>query len=263
MPVDGGGNVTRPASPIPVTGQGADAPQVNTPIDDIYNILNMLMFLDGRKSLRGNLPMNGYKAANAANGTEPQDYVTLSQMQAAIAEVSLPTGALIPLTGTVVPASWVVANGQSLLRATYPAFWSWVQASGNLSATELGKTVGQYGPGDGSTTFTVPNLYADNGYFIRPISSGRTIGTVQADEIRVHNHNATFSGNPLAPHTHFGALVANGNSGPQLGNGVAFAGPDFVEFASAGTPSGTVSVQSIGGVETRPKNIAYPVLIRV
>lgn len=262
MPVDTSGNATRPPSPVPVTGQGADAPQVNVPIDDIYAILNLLSYLDGRKPMRGNQDFNGYRATGAGNAVDPQDLVTLSQVQALIAAVQgVPTGALMPLTGSVVPAGWVVANGQTLVRATYPAFWAWVQASGNLAATEGAKTLGQYGPGDGSTTFTVPNLYGDNGYFIRPLSSGRTIGSVQADEIKSHTHNATFSGDPLPPHNHPGQFLRDSSGdGNKFGSGPWNFGA--MTAASAGTPTGSVTVSPQGGTETRPRNIAYPVLIK-
>lgn len=257
MPVDGGGVITRPASPIPVDGQDAQAAEVNVPVNDIYNIMNMLMFLDGRKSLRGNIPMNGYKASNAANATDPQDYVTLAQMQAAISAVSLPRGALIPMTGTAVPESWVVANGQTLLRSTFPAFWAWVQTSANLAATEGAKTVGQYGPGDGSTTFTVPNLYADNGYFIRPISTGRTIGTVQQDDNKSHDH----SGSTGAAGSHFHTTTATLGGAMEGGNA-----PRGNYAASGGitstAPDHTHSIPPQGATEARPKNIAYPVLIK-
>lgn len=264
MPVDPSGNSTRPTGQTPVTGQTADAPQINSPVDDIYAILNMLEFSDGRKSRRGHIAMNGYRAAGAENAVDPQDYVTLSQMQAAIAAAQgVPTGAMIAMTGAVVPAAWVIANGQSLLRATFPAFWAWVQTSGNLAATEGAKTFGQYGPGDGSTTFTVPNLYADGGYFIRPLASGRTIGSVQADEVKAHGHNASFEGVPVAPHQHrHGAAFVGSGTGSNGGYVVEFGENVTTTFAGGHTPAGTVTVTPSTGVENRPKNIAYPVLIK-
>lgn len=265
MPVDGGGNITRPASPIPVTGQGADAPQVNVPIDDIYNALNMLTFLDGRKPLRGNINMNGYKAINAGNATAPQDYVPLAQVEQMIAAVSFifPGFQMVDtVTSTAAPAGWLYANGQEVSRAAYPALWARVSAGNNLAATQGAKTHGQYGPGNGTTTFTLPNLYADEGYFIRPISSGRGIGTVQLDEIKSHNHTATFSGNAVPPHTHLYDSFPGG-PGFSFGGGTVNAQPGSTGSAGGHTPSGTVSVQPFGGAETRPRNIAYPVLIKI
>lgn len=271
MPVDGGGNVTRPGSPIPVTGQTADAPQVNVPVDDIYSILNMMVFLDGRKSLQGNIPMNGYRASNAGDAVNGQDYVTLAQMNAAIAAVTqLYPGFMVPdtVTSTAAPAGWLYANGAEVARAAYPALWARVSAGNNLAASQGAKTAGQYGPGNGTTTFTLPNLYADGGYFIRPLTSGRAIGTVQADDFKSHGHPATFAGNAVPPHSHSisDSVRAIGGSQPLRvrfdgDNGVIIGGS--TGGAGGHTPSGTVTVTAVGGTETRPKNIAYPVLIKI
>lgn len=225
--------------------------------------LNRRHFSDGRRPFIGDQNFNGYRATGAGNAIDAQDFVTLSQVQALIATVAgVPTGALIPLTGSVVPASWVIANGQALLRATYPTFWTWVQASGNLAPTEGAKTAGQYGPGDGSNTFTVPNLYADNGYFIRPISSGRSIGTVQADELKAHGHTAAFTGNPVAPHQHEYPSAIAPFGGSVFGSGTNANISGLTGLSGGHTPSGTVTVFATGGTETRPKNIAYPVIIK-
>lgn len=269
MPVDGGGNIQRPGSPIPVTGQGADAPQVNVPINDIYSIMNMFPFLDGRKSWIGNQNLNGYKFTNALNGSDPQDYVTVSQMQAAIAAVSFifPGFQMIDtITSTVAPQGWLYANGQEVVRATYPALWARVQAGNNLAATQGTKTHGQYGPGNGTTTFTLPNMYGastlDGGYFIRAVSSGRAIGTVQADNFASHGHALNM--NAVPAHTHrYGDFETAGSVGPDVAAGPAYGRRDVNRTTEPGgghTPSGTAV--ATGGTETRPKNIAYPVLIK-
>src|SRR5690606_14781808 len=146
-PVDGGGNVSRPSSPIPVTGQGADAPQVNVPVDDIYSIMNLFPFLDGRKSWRGDQNLNGYKFGNAANATAPQEYVTLAQMQDAIAAVSFLFPGFMQIdtaTSTAAPQGWLYANGQEVSRSTYAALWARVSTGNNLAATQGAKTHGQY-----------------------------------------------------------------------------------------------------------------------
>lgn len=271
MPVDGGGIITRPGSPIPVTGQTADAPQVNVPVDDIYAALNMLMFLDGRKPLRGNIPMNGYRATGAANAVGQQDYVTLAQVQQLLqAFGSVPTGSMFPLTGNTVPAGYVQANGQSLSRATFPTLWTWVQSSGNL-VSQGSKTRGSYGTGDGSTTFTVPDLISDSGYFVRSVSPGRTAGDVQGESFASHYHVAGIS-DPGHSHSSRGSLLngssagslfSNFNTGPQ--------GPMFTADAAIGVSATGVRVNSsngldttysTGGSETRPRNIAYPWIIK-
>lgn len=259
MPVDSAGNATRPPSPIPVSGQDADAPQVNTPIDDIYSILNLLVFLDGRKSLRGNIPMNGYRAVGAANAVDAQDYVTFGQLQSLLAELSqVPTGIMASLSGTTIPQGWVRANGQSLSRSAYPALWAFAQASGNLAATQEDKTAGQYGPGNGTTTFTLPNLEADGGYFIRPVTSGRGIGTVQQDEIKSHQHEGTTA--PAGAHSHTIQASGSSVSGGSQGTG---SGPSHsIPTSMAPDHIHSFATNAKGGAETRPKNIAYPIIIK-
>lgn len=264
MPVDQNGNVSRPGAPLPVTGQVADAPQVNVPVNDIYAILNQLVFLDGRKPLKGDLDLNGYKLVGAGPATEGSDLVSLSQVQGLINAIQgVPTGSTIAMTGNQVPAGWVRANGQALNRSTHAALWAYAQASGNLAAAQNTKTHGQYGPGNGSTTFTVPNLEADGGYFIRPLSSGRGIGSVQADAAGPHTHPATFSGAWVPPHAHGvpGRAWRGGDSG--TGDHWSGGGSSITTEPAGGfTPSGTVTVSPNSGSETRPKNVAYPVLIK-
>lgn len=267
-PVDGGGNVQRPSSPIPVTGQGADAPQVNVPVDDIYSIMNLFPFLDGRKSWRGDQNLNGYKFGNAANATAPQEYVTLSQVQDLIASVSFFPGfmQIDTATSTAAPQGWLYANGQEVSRSTYAALWARVSTGNNLAATQGAKTHGQYGPGNGTTTFTLPNMYgastADGGYFIRAISSGRGIGSVQADEIKSHGHPLTM--NAVPPHLHnFSSQSVGGSGGGDIATGNSYPRNTVTNPTLPGgghTPTGTVG--NAGGTETRPKNIAYPVLIK-
>lgn len=263
MPVDAGGNATRPSSPIPVSGQTADAPQVNVPINDIYAILNMLVFLDGRKSLRGNIPMNGHRARGAADAEQPQDYVTLSQVQAFLTDVATPSGIIQAYTvsSSVAPAGWIFANGQTLQRSVFPNLWAAVQSGNNLAATEAVKTHGQYGPGNGTTTFTVPNLYADGGYFIRPMTSGRAIGTTQQDEIKRHKHNASASMSGAHDHG-----ISYANRGDAFGSSYAMsAAPGGLSRRTStnGAHNHIITVGEEGGTETRPKNIAYPVIIKL
>ena len=57
----------------------------------------------------------------------------------------------LPWSGLTAPPKWVLAYGQSLLRSAYPDFWTF--ASGEIAG---GNTL--YTNGDGSTTFTVPDL---------------------------------------------------------------------------------------------------------
>lgn len=272
MPDSGSGNYNLPPGYLAVSGQTILSSQHNPPLEDLAAALNRRSFRDGRAPFTGDQNFNGNKAINAANATDPQDYVTLAQVQALIAAVrGVPIGTMIVMTGILVPATWIIGNGQTLSRAANPEYWAWVQTSGNLAATQAAKTNGQYGPGNGTTTFTVPNLYADGGYFIRPMGTGRTIGSVQDDDFEAHNHTAGFSGNAVADHDHntdftdstsggYTNRTVRGRAGGTTGSGAGSAVGQ--QGAGGHTPSGTVTVNNRGGSETRPQNIAYPVLIK-
>lgn len=277
MPVDSGGNPSRPPSPIPVDGQTAQAAEVNVPVNDIYSILALFPFLDGRKSWRGNQNLNGYKFGNAANAVAPQEYVTLAQMQEAIAAVSFIFPGFVQVdtaTSSVAPPGWLYANGQEVSRTTYAALWQRISTGpgNNLAATQAAKTHGQYGPGNGSTTFTLPNLYgsnADGGYFIRSIAPGRGIGSVQLDENKQHTHVATLS--QSGRHKHNVPAVFNAawesqsNNRSRISYGPTYSGSineTFTNMDETGEHTHTADVQNSGGTESRPKNIAYPVLIK-
>lgn len=262
MPVDSSGNITRPSSPIPVTGQTADAPQVNVAVDDMINSMNMLMFLDGRKPLRGNIPMNGYRARGAADAEQPQDYVTLAQLQALVAS-GTPTGAGMWHTGTTAPPGWLIADGSTLSRATFPNLWAFVQTSGNLAASEASKDWGQYGPGNGSTTFTLPNMTMGNGLFVRSTSPGRSMGTAQAGAIQSHVHTGTTSA--AGDHQH-GYIMRTTITGGAFGSSITgvWAGGDSPSGVTgvSGSHAHTFTTNATGDTETRPINVAYPFIIK-
>lgn len=57
----------------------------------------------------------------------------------------------LPWSGLTAPGGWILAYGQTLLRSAYPALWAFAQAE-----IAAGNTL--YTNGDGSTTFTVPDM---------------------------------------------------------------------------------------------------------
>jgi phage-related tail fiber protein len=128
------------------------------------------------------------------------------------------------------------ANGAAISRTTYADLFS-----------AIGTT---FGAGDGSTTFNVPDL---RGEFIRAwddargVDSGRSFGSAQADEFKLHGHpsrRATQA--PISNDTGGGGLMIDSN------------GTHANRSAYTGTPA-NVDGQHIGGSggsETRPRNIA-------
>jgi phage-related tail fiber protein len=85
----------------------------------------------------------------------------------------LPRGTILPFAGTTAPTGYLKCDGSAINRSTY---------------TDLFAIIGEsYGPGNGSTTFNLPDL---RGVFLRGLDEGRGldpsrgIGTFQGDAIR-------------------------------------------------------------------------------
>ena len=141
----------------------------------------------------------------------------------------------------VIPSGWLECNGAAISRATY----------GTLFAS-IGTN---YGPGDGATTFNLPDLRgeflrgADRG---RGVDVGRAIGSAQGDAIRNitgQSSRIPFAGGDLMS----GAFVKNVEvSQPVAGAGsVVTSGLSF--DASRVVPT---------AAENRPRNVAVLTIIK-
>lgn len=259
MPRDINGNTSPLPGTLVNTGDTVLPSQHNPMVNDVYAMMTQSLSRDGQGGMRAPLDMGTYPINNLREATNASDAVTLSQVQALINSiVTIPTGIEVMWPNSIsIPSGWLRENGQVVSRATYAALWAFAQASGNLAATEGAKTPGQFGPGDGATTFTLPNMEANGGYFIRPITSGRSIGAVQADMIRSHTHTGTT--NTAGAHTHgMGRLSTEGGNTVERVNS---SGSD-VQTSSAGAHSHTLSINAFGGEETRPQNVARIFIIK-
>jgi microcystin-dependent protein len=151
------------------------------------------------------------------------------------------------------PDGWLKANGAALSRTTYAALWAEAQASGNLAASEGAKQVGQYGPGDGSTTFTLPDL---RGQFMRAwddgkgIDSGRAIGSAQA-----HATEDLFAKFKMAS-----PAMSSRIPTPEWGASHTITTTGLAAASSAETLGTAVAPMGTG--ETRPRNVALLVCIK-
>ena len=136
-------------------------------------------------------------------------------------------GSISAFAFSAVPSDYLECNGAAVSRTTYAALFA-----------KIGTT---FGAGDGSTTFNVPDL---RGEFIRGWSNGRagvdvgrTFGSFQADDFKNHSHS--FS----AP-----TSIA------------ASAGSSGIILSSSGVTNW--STTSVGGSETRPRNVAMVYAIK-
>ena len=68
------------------------------------------------------------------------------------------TGALVTFPTNNEPRGWLASNGQTVSRSTYQDLWQFANSSGYLASSEATKTNVEFGPGNGSTTFSLPNI---------------------------------------------------------------------------------------------------------
>lgn len=73
---------------------------------------------------------------------------------------TVPTGTILDYTGTSIPDGYIVANGAELSRSTFSQLYQWAVANNLIVNQDLipDTAHGFYGTGDGSTTFTIPDL---------------------------------------------------------------------------------------------------------
>lgn len=156
-----------------------------------------------------------------------------------LTNLTIPVVVGIPIGGgclhfsTVVPTGFLECNGVAISRTTYAALFA-----------VIGTT---FGPGDGLTTFQLPDC---RGEFIRGWDNGRgvdparTFGSAQGDMLKSHKHNY-YS-------------IENASSTGAAANRVFNLQPDN-PWANDTNKFDTTNT---GGSETRPRNIAAMYIIR-
>jgi len=169
--------------------------------------------------------------------------IPLAALVAAVREALVPPGTIVAYGGTTAPAGWLVCNGLSVSRSSYPALYT---AIGNAFGTAS------------SSTFNVPDL---RGRFMRGWDSatgrdpdrvsrtamnpggntGDNIGSIQIDQFRSHSHSLAFTtrGYAAISNNQQEVLSNTGNNG------------------SVGRTTGAT-----GGNETRPLNANVNYIIK-
>ena len=157
--------------------------------------------------------------------------VSPSELTAALGS-AVPSGTVMYFAGRTAPAGWLRANGAAISRTTYASLFE-----------AIGTT---YGAGDGSTTFNLPDL---RGEFIRGwddgrnVDRGRAFGSTQADELKAHRHKTYGS-------TEFSAAGGEIWGRQQSNSGQYHDGKAFY-------------TDTVGGSETRPRNVALLACIKI
>lgn len=162
-----------------------------------------------------------------------------------------PAGQVTYFARTTPPDGWLVCDGSFVSRSTYSKLFS-----------AIGTT---FGAGNGSTTFGLPNLLGefirgwDNG---RGVDPGRIFGSAQSSQNLIHSHPVQDPG-----HSHGFTVIAYGTTdaggGALVGGTDRGVGPDG-SFTGTTTISGTgISINTSGGAEARPRNIALLPCIKI
>ena len=153
-----------------------------------------------------------------------------------------PIGACMMWPSSSPPSGWVEARGQST--SDMP------QAIKDLYGDNLPDMRGEF-----------PRGWSND----RNVDSGRDLLSTQGQAYQSHDHTASLSMNSLGTHRH-GSPVHNSASRSNGSRNTANIGYDMdtlerTEYESAGKPSGSVTVNSNGSSETRPRNIAWLFII--
>jgi phage-related tail fiber protein len=138
----------------------------------------------------------------------------------------VPAGTVIPYGSTSAPYVYIKCNGAAISRTVYADLFAAIGTN--------------FGGGDGSTTFNVPDL---RGEFIRGwddgrgVDSGRSFASFQDHQFQDHNHNA---------YDHTGGWSYQSH----------YSGPHTTTHQYDSTRQTSGAVNGNRGSETRPRNIA-------
>jgi len=175
----------------------------------------------------------------------------------------VPSGAVFCMAVATVPSGYLECDGAAVSRTTYAVLFAVVGT--------------QYGAGNGSSTFNLPDL---RGEFIRGFDNGkgtdngRSIASSQSDQNKQHDHTATssFSGDDHnhqynISHVTTSSVQARtaGTSDQRMSlidtTNLSFLHGNTASQSSSGTV--TTTVANDGGTEVRPRNIAMMYVIKI
>ena len=185
----------------------------------------------------------------------------------------VPTGSVFCMAVATIPSGYKECNGDAVSRTTFAALFAVIGT--------------QYGTGNGSTTFNLPDLRGefvrgfDNG---RGVDSGRSINDPQSSANKSHNHTATTA---ISDPGHFHQSFRSGNAGerqhnsnltssnfPSSGTGAGNKNEAYNIVAQSGEANvgrtssentgvnASTTTENDGSSESRPRNIAMMYIIK-
>ena len=236
-----------------VTGKADTADKWQTPRNlSITGDINYTIGFDGSSDVSGSatLSASGVVAGVYANPTVTVDAkgrITNAVNGPVIPGV--PTGMILPWSTPTAPAGYLPCNGQTVNRASYPDLAT-VAASNGYALP--------YGPGNGTTTFTLPNLNIGATIYgidlVGTQDPGRVFGSYQQDAFQGHWMSLVGTDSPSGFRVvGTGASFAGGGAGDNTAGGTHTYGP--ITDGVNGTPR-TAAV-------TRAANVALLWVIKI
>ena len=163
--------------------------------DNFAQGFNLAFCRDGRATATGNFKMGGFKITGLGDGTSTNDAVNKGQLDSAKSTLQAAIDAIVADIGatnyigdikasvqTANHGKWLLCDGQAVSRSTY---------------SDLFTLIGEnFGAGDGSTTFNVPDY---RGKFLRGLGgdSAADIYTTQAEGLPNITGKVTADGRNL------------------------------------------------------------------
>ena len=171
----------------------------------------------------------------------------LNALIAALVPLVVPVGAVGCFAGAAAPGGWLACDGSAVSRTTYSALFAVVATT--------------YGAGDGTTTFTLPDL---RGEFVRGLDSSRGVDAGRA--LGSFQDWSTAAPKTREPHrilrdgTIHSAPISAVSSPVGFGR-VAAGGTGAAEISTVSAPDATAHEMDLihvatGDDETRPRNVA-------
>jgi microcystin-dependent protein len=170
-------------------------------------------------------------------------------------------GEVVFVAASTAKDGTLACDGQAVSRTTYANLYAFALSSGLMAVDLADKTANpaKYGPGDGSTTFQLPDL-RDRGLIARgaTFAIGATGGSKDAVVV-AHNHTGTTDAGGVHSHAMNGGYLKNLGSG----GGIASGGGVQVgyETDSGGNHSHTFTTNSTGSSGTNANMQPYAALL--
>lgn len=178
-----------------------------------------------------------------------RSYKSIEEIRTVVdASTAAPSGAMMMWPKNTAPTGWLKRNGAAISRTTYAALFAVISTD--------------FGVGDGSTTFNLPD---DRGVVERGwddskgYDTGRAFGSYQADDNKAHTHTGTTASDGAHTHTvnmqNFSQSLMGGSSGTTAMSGTTTS-------SSNGAHTHTFTTASTGATEVTVKNRAYLPIIK-